>query len=133
MHQYHLYLGRVLSWESCDPHFLRWPTKWPLCDEILFMRWPVSLSDSSTSTFNFKNQTNLEEVMCFDMQKIVLKADCAGCSIPFADTSSMDECNTILSAYTKYRHLGYCCTHPSLCSLEENDSSLSTGVTGGGQ
>ena len=29
--------------------------------------------------------------------------------------NSMGECNTILSAYTKYRHLGQCCTHPSNC------------------
>ena len=29
----------------------------------------------------------------------------------------MGECNTVLSAYTKYRHLGYCCTHPPNCSL----------------
>ena len=28
---------------------------------------------------------------------------------------SMGECNTILSAYTLYRHLGWCCTHPSIC------------------
>ena len=27
---------------------------------------------------------------------------------------SMGECNTILSAYTKYRHLGWYCTHPSI-------------------
>ena len=26
----------------------------------------------------------------------------------------MSECNTILSAYTLYRHLGYCCTHLSI-------------------
>ena len=29
--------------------------------------------------------------------------------------NSMGECNTILSAYTRYRHLGYCCIHPSKC------------------
>ena len=27
---------------------------------------------------------------------------------------SMGECNTILSAYTLYRHLGLCCAHPSI-------------------
>ena len=27
---------------------------------------------------------------------------------------SLDECNTILCAYTLYRHLGYYCTHPSI-------------------
>ena len=27
----------------------------------------------------------------------------------------MGGCNTILSAYILYRHLGYCCTHPSYC------------------
>ena len=26
----------------------------------------------------------------------------------------MGECNSILSAYTKYRHLGYYCTHPTI-------------------
>ena len=30
----------------------------------------------------------------------------------------MVECNTILTAYTKYRHLGWCRTHPSICSLD---------------
>ena len=29
---------------------------------------------------------------------------------------SMGKCNTILSAYTKYRHLGWCCTQPSKCT-----------------
>ena len=28
---------------------------------------------------------------------------------------AMGACNTILSAYTKYRHLGSCCTHQSIC------------------
>ena len=28
--------------------------------------------------------------------------------------SSMVECNTVLSAYTMYRHLGWYCTHPLL-------------------
>ena len=32
--------------------------------------------------------------------------------------NSMDECNTILSAYTLYRHLGWCCTHPSNCGKD---------------
>ena len=27
----------------------------------------------------------------------------------------MGECNTILGAYTMYRHLEWCCTHPSIC------------------
>ena len=27
--------------------------------------------------------------------------------------NTMGECNAILSAYTLYRHLGYCCSHPS--------------------
>ena len=31
-------------------------------------------------------------------------------------STSMAECNTILSAYTKYRHLGECCTQPSTYS-----------------
>ena len=30
----------------------------------------------------------------------------------------MGECNTILSAYTLYRHLGWCCTHPSICASQ---------------
>ena len=29
----------------------------------------------------------------------------------------MDECNTILSAYTMHRHLEWCCTHISMFSL----------------
>ena len=29
---------------------------------------------------------------------------------------SVAECNTILSAYTKFRHLGQCCAHASYCS-----------------
>ena len=28
------------------------------------------------------------------------------------------ECNTILSVYTLYRHLKYCCIHPSICRQE---------------
>ena len=30
---------------------------------------------------------------------------------------SMGECNSILSAYTLYRHLGWCCIHPSIYGL----------------
>ena len=36
---------------------------------------------------------------------------------------SMGECNTILSAYTKYRHLGLCCIHPSICRQQLKDNS----------
>ena len=35
-----------------------------------------------------------------------------------ARSKSMGECNTILSAYTKYRHLGYCCTRPPKYSYQ---------------
>ena len=36
----------------------------------------------------------------------------------------MGVCNTILSAYTKYRHLGYCCTHPSISTFGSANLSL---------
>ena len=32
---------------------------------------------------------------------------------------TMGECNTILSAYTKYRHLGLCCTHSSIRNTDK--------------
>ena len=32
----------------------------------------------------------------------------------------MGGCNTIVSAYTLYRHLGLCCTHPSI--IAKNDT-----------
>ena len=32
----------------------------------------------------------------------------------------MGECNTILSAYTLYWHLGYYCTHPMICIIMMN-------------
>ena len=35
---------------------------------------------------------------------------------------SMGECTTILSAYTVYRHLGQCCTNPSVWSLEKQSN-----------
>ena len=38
---------------------------------------------------------------------------------------SMGECNTILSAYTKYRHLGKCCSHPSKCALYKREHIVS--------
>ena len=34
------------------------------------------------------------------------------------------ECNTILIAYTSYRHLEYYCTHPSINSVFYNDLKL---------
>ena len=49
----------------------------------------------------------------------------------------MAECNSILSAYTLYRHLGWCCTKPSICNTEykceqtdwnNNDNSLSISI-----
>ena len=48
----------------------------------------------------------------------VIKSNKVTCSalhsIPkFKVNESMGECNTILSAYTLYRHLGQYCTHPS--------------------
>ena len=36
----------------------------------------------------------------------------------------MAEYNTTLSAYTKYRHLGKCCTHPlNVCDMIESHST----------
>ena len=32
----------------------------------------------------------------------------------------MGECNTILSAYTLYKHLGWCCTHPSILYFKQH-------------
>ena len=34
----------------------------------------------------------------------------------FVNSISLGECSNILSAYTKYRHLGWYCTHPSISS-----------------
>ena len=41
----------------------------------------------------------------------------------------MGECNTILSAYTKYRHLGWCCTHPSIYLVCQNVVLCGNGLT----
>ena len=35
----------------------------------------------------------------------------------FMLNTSMGESNTILSAYTLYRHLEQCCSHPSTCII----------------
>ena len=41
----------------------------------------------------------------------------------------MGECNTILNAYTKYRHLGQCCTNPSKCLAHLSHLTVVTAKT----
>ena len=42
----------------------------------------------------------------------------------YTNSHAMGECNAILSAYTKYRHLGCYCTHPTndlqVCCITRN-------------
>ena len=67
MHQTHRFLGQVWSWASCDPQFLRCPTKCLPCDEILFygaMCWcPTALAFSFILIFRSNTIPVLSDIL----------------------------------------------------------------------